>query len=76
MNEREMVEFLFGLLDDIDTMDDLAKDNDVAYRAQVRRLQAKRWKTGITTDGYILTIPGDGSRTTSSATKMLEAMEP
>ncbi len=57
MNERSMIEFLFGLLDDIDTTGDIAKGNDVAYRERVERIQKRRWETGITTDGYTLTIP-------------------
>jgi hypothetical protein len=54
---RDLVEKLWNIIDDIDTADDIAKGNDEAYREIVRRLQAKRWETGITTDGYTLMIP-------------------
>lgn len=47
-------ERLFQLLDDIDTVNDWARSNDSAYRAAVDRLQCKRWKGRITTDGYKL----------------------
>ena len=50
------IKYLFRLLDDIDTADDIAKDNDVAYRAMVRKIQELRWETGITTDGYTLDL--------------------
>ncbi len=55
---RELVETLWDIIDDIDTMDDVCRGDDVAYRKAVRRLQKKRWETGITTDGYTLAIPG------------------
>ncbi len=34
---------LWKLLDDIDTLDDAAKDNDRAFRDAVRRVQRKRF---------------------------------
>ena len=58
---------LWGLLDDIDTMDDAAKSDDKAYREQVRRIQAKRWDAGITTDGQTLDF---GSITPTSGGKL------
>lgn len=58
MTELELwklrAERLFQLLDDIDTMDDAAKSNDVKYRRGVRRLHLLRFKYA-TTDGYDLT---------------------
>ena len=42
---------LFNLLDDIDTHDDLAKDNEQLYRNLVRKSHAERFKFA-TTDGY------------------------
>ena len=50
------IKYLFRLLDDIDTADDMAKSNDVAYRTMVRKIQDLRWETGITTDGYTLDL--------------------
>lgn len=52
--ERKIIEYLWQIIDDIDTASDLAKGNDVAYRKMVDKLQKKRWKTGITTNGYKL----------------------
>ena len=50
------VKFLWDILDDIDTAGDIAKFNDAAYRDMVESHQKKRWKTGITTDGYTLNL--------------------
>ena len=56
MSERERLEAerLFGILEDIDTADDLARNDDRAYRLIVGKLQANRWKGPIRTDGYSL----------------------
>lgn len=43
--------FLWRLLDNIDTASDMAKDNDKAYRDYVEREQRKRFEVG-STDGY------------------------
>ena len=59
MTEREIAIFLFGLLDDIDTVSDIAKGNDKAYRKMVERIQNRRWETGMTTDGYRVFMPGE-----------------
>jgi hypothetical protein len=48
------VQFLWDLIDDIDTASDIAKSDDVWYRKRVECLQGRRWTTGITTDGYDL----------------------
>lgn len=48
-----LVDALWGIIDDIDTASDVAK----GYRKIVERLQAKRWETGITTDGQKLIHP-------------------
>ncbi len=48
-------EFLFQLLDDIDTVDDAAKRNDGAYRQQVRRMQKRRFEVADS-DGYTATF--------------------
>lgn len=53
---RGVVGFLFGVLDDIDTADDLAKGNEKLYRNLVRRHHERRWETGIKTDGYDLDL--------------------
>jgi hypothetical protein len=53
---REMAEKLWSLLDDIDTMDDVAKERDVYYRNCVREIQRKRFEI-LTSDGYGLFLP-------------------
>lgn len=50
---EEIATALFQLLDDIDTADDLAKDNDKLYRNLVRRAHTKRFRYA-STDGYSL----------------------
>ena len=50
---QKTVEFLWGLLDDIDTVSDMVKSNDVAYRKLVEKLQCKRFEV-VTSDGYDL----------------------
>ena len=52
--EKQIIEYLWQIIDDIDTASDIAKSNYVAYRNMVEKLQKKRWNTGITTDGYKL----------------------
>jgi hypothetical protein len=52
-----VIEQLWAIIDDIDTYGDMAKSDDKLFRALVERRQKDRWKTGITTDGYTLTIP-------------------
>ncbi len=57
MDEKEkVIEYLWQIIDDIDTASDIAKSNDVAYRNMVEKLQKKRWKTGITSDGHTLDL--------------------
>lgn len=53
-----VIEFLWMLLDDIDTYDDLARNNDTMFRNLVRSKQKQRWDTGITSDGYGLDMSG------------------
>jgi hypothetical protein len=59
MTDREAAIFLFGLLDDIDTVSDIAKSNDKAYRRMVEKIQNRRWECGMTTDGYKVYMPGE-----------------
>ena len=39
----EIIGFLFGLLDDIDTADDMAKEDNILYREIAHRIQQRRW---------------------------------
>lgn len=52
-----LIENLWAIIDDIDTYGDMAKADDKAFRALVERRQKDRWKTGITADGFTITIP-------------------
>ena len=53
-NDKEVIKYLWGLLDDIDTISDIAKGNESMYRRMVEYTQKKRWDTGIKTDGLEL----------------------
>lgn len=48
-------DFLFGLLDDIDTLDDACRSDDAAFRDAVRRVQRKRFEVAET-DGYTVSF--------------------
>ncbi len=52
---RDDVDFLWSLLDDIDTASDMAKDNDKWYRARVEAVQGKRHQR-VASDGYKLFV--------------------
>ena len=54
--EKQIIEYLWQIIDDIDTASDQAKGNNEAYLNMVEKLQNKRWKTGITTNGYTLDL--------------------
>lgn len=47
--------FLWDLLDDIDTVSDMAKSNDKAYREAVERIQRRRFHVG-STNGHTVTF--------------------
>lgn len=49
------VEFLWGLLDDIDTVGDMAKDNDKVYRTMVEKIHLKRQQVAES-NGYKIFI--------------------
>ena len=56
MNNKEwndIAEYLYTLLDDIDTISDIAKDNDKLYRKLVEKVQQKK-SLVADTDGYTL----------------------
>jgi len=54
MIEKQIAEYLWNLLDDIDTLDDIVKTDGLAFRDMVRDIQKKRWETGIICDGFTL----------------------
>ena len=47
--------FLWDRLDDIDTLDDACRENDKAFRENVRQVQRRRFEVG-TTDGFSVTL--------------------
>lgn len=53
---KECLEYLWGIIDDIDTYGDMAKENDKLFRSLTERRQKDRWTTGITSDGYKLDL--------------------
>lgn len=58
LNKAESIaQFLFKLLDDIDTADDMAKSDDAGYRRLVQKVQRRRFEVADT-DGYIVTWKG------------------
>lgn len=50
--------FLWQLLDDIDTIDDAAKDNDKRFRDMVRAVQQRRFEISRS-DGYTVSFTRD-----------------
>jgi hypothetical protein len=48
---KKISQFLFAILDDIDTASDMAKDNDILYRSIVETMHKQRFSVA-TTDGY------------------------
>ena len=50
---EQVARFLWSLLDNIDTLDDAARDNDASYRAHTRAQQKRRWEVGQS-DGHLV----------------------
>lgn len=69
-----IIKTLWGIIDDIDTASDVAKGDNAAYRATVEALQAKRWSTGITTDGVNIFYPGPENEIGRANTVLRHAM--
>jgi hypothetical protein len=60
-NMEEIAQFLWSLLDGIDTLDDACGGNDAAFREQVRKVQQRRFEVG-STDGYkVWWTPGENT---------------
>lgn len=51
-----VAQYLYQLLDDIDTAGDMAKSDDVLYRRLVECQQAKKGKVVADCDGYTVTL--------------------
>lgn len=54
---QEMARKLWGLLDDIDTLDDACREHDGMYRNAVRIRQKQRHLVLTSLDGYTLEKP-------------------
>ena len=52
-----MAKALWGLLDDIDTLDDACRDNDANFRKLVRHIQKRRHEYLVSRDGQTLEVP-------------------
>lgn len=53
---HEVAQYLYQLLDDIDTMTDMAKSDDTFYRHAVAKIQSKKSAVVAECDGYIVTF--------------------
>ena len=54
---QRVVTHLYDLLDDIDAVDDIAKEDDALYREIVQKIQASKNDSGVKSpDGYFLHI--------------------
>ena len=53
---KKAIEFLWGLLDEIDTASDIAKGDSRLYQHLVNEQLRKRWTIGITTNGHKLDL--------------------
>ena len=59
MSYRELhtvAQYLYELLDDIDSAGDIAKGDDKLYRAIVERTQSQKWAVVAKCDGYAVTL--------------------
>lgn len=53
---HEVAQYLYKLLDDIDTVDDIAKSRDKLYRAIVVKIQSAKGAVVQDNDGYVITF--------------------
>ena len=53
---ESVAQLFYRLLDDIDTVDDIAKFDDKGYRKMVRGVLKKRWAAVDVCDGHNLTF--------------------
>lgn len=56
---EDVAQFLFGLLDDIDSVDDIAGPDNGLYRELVRKLHPRRFAVADT-DGYTVSWKSNG----------------
>ncbi len=53
---ESIAQYLYKLLDDIDTIGDMAKADDVLYRVLVEKTQVKKGQVVAECDGYTVTF--------------------
>jgi molecular chaperone GrpE (heat shock protein) len=70
---KKIIEQLWNIIDEIDTIGDIAKSDDKLYRGLVEQEQKKRWATGILCDGHNLNI--DIAIKTEPATKPVFSLQ-
>lgn len=58
---REIARYLFDLLDDIDTIDDIAKSDDASYRQMVANVHRNRFNVGMTNGYDVVFFPKAGA---------------
>lgn len=56
MTKDKAIKELWQIIDNIDTISDIAKDNNEVYRRLVEKEQSKRWNIPIETNGYGLDL--------------------
>lgn len=59
MTKEEAIIKLWQIIDDIDTISDLAKGDNIIYRNLVENKQKERWDLPITTNGYSIDLKFD-----------------
>jgi len=55
---QDRAEFLWQLLDDIDTADDACREHDSTFRERAREIVKRRHEI-LVSDGYFLSLPED-----------------
>lgn len=72
MNITEQRDALWQLLDDIDTLDDAAREHDDVFRVQARQIQKRRWEIHNPEDHSERRIPGEIGEVALAAGKITE----
>ena len=58
MTKDDVMQYLFKLLDDIDTVGDTVKGDDAAYRKAVEAIHKKRFDVASTASGEVMFFDG------------------
>lgn len=77
---KDVISYLYSVLDDIDTTGDIVKEDDVAYRARVEKLHVRRGYVARSLDGqtiHINRVPASAGMEGAVAPEVSEAdLEP